>query len=82
MSRDSLQYPKVGKAQETMLSGGPVKIGWDCNTSKPIVFYGYQGFLINAILEAGPKPRVDVTRNIDGSCGNKVVPVDTLMPMF
>jgi len=61
-----------------MLSGGPVEIGWNCDASEAIFFDGNLRFLIDAILEASPKPGVDVTWNIDSCCGDKVVPVDVL----
>jgi len=57
-----------------MLSRCPVEFGWNCNASKAIVFYGYLGFLADAILEACPQPGVDVARNIDGCCSDEIIP--------
>jgi hypothetical protein len=62
-----------------MLSGAPIEVGWDCYTSKAIVFYEYLSFLADAILEASPKPGVDVTRDIYGGCSDEVIPVEESM---
>ena len=63
-----------------MLSGFPIEFGGNCDAGKAIVFYKDLGFLADAILEASPKPGVDVTRNIYGGCSDKVVPMEVSMP--
>jgi hypothetical protein len=62
-----------------MLTGLPIEFGWNCDASKAVVFYEELGFLTDAILEASPKPGVDVTRNIYGGCSDKIIPVDVSM---
>jgi hypothetical protein len=62
-----------------VLSGFPIEFGWNCDASKAIVFYEELGFLTDAILEAGPKPGIDVTRNIYGCRSDKIVPADVSM---
>jgi hypothetical protein len=47
-----------------MLSGCPIKVGWNRDASKAIVFDGDLGFLTNAILETGTNPGVDVAWDI------------------
>ena len=64
-----------------MLSGFPSGFGWNCDANKAIFFYEDLGFLTDAILEASPKPGVDITRNIYGRGGNKIVPTDVSMPV-
>lgn len=63
-----------------MLSGFPTEFRWDGNSSESIVFYEDLGLLTDAILEAGTKPRIDITGNIHGCCTDKVVPVSLLVP--
>jgi hypothetical protein len=58
-----------------MLSGFLVKLGWNYNASEATVFNGDLGFLIGAILEVGPEPRVDITKNIYSCCGDEIIPV-------
>jgi hypothetical protein len=65
-----------------MLSRFPFEFGRYCDTSKAIAFYAYLGFLTDAILEACPKPWVDVTRNINSRCGDEIVPKDVSMPVL
>lgn len=59
-----------------MLSGFPVEFYWNCDASEAIVFNDDLCFLTEAILKASPKPWVDITRNIDGRCSDKIVPAD------
>jgi hypothetical protein len=61
-----------------VLSWAPVEIGRNCDAGKTVVFDRDDRFLIDAVLEAGAKPGVDVAWNIDGCCGDKVVPEDLL----
>jgi len=63
-----------------MLSGCPVKVGWNRDASKAIVFDGDLGFLTNAILETGTNPGVDVAWDIYSGGGDEIVPVNVLLP--
>jgi hypothetical protein len=62
-----------------MLSRVPIEFGWNFDASKAIIFYEDLGFLTDAVLEARPKPGVDVTRDIYGGCSNKIVPAGVSM---
>jgi hypothetical protein len=37
---------------------------------------------MNTVLEASSKPGVDVAWNIDGGCGDKIVPVEMSKPVI
>jgi hypothetical protein len=65
-----------------MLSGFPVEFRFNGNSSESIFFYGDLGLLTDAILEAGTKPRVDVTGYIYGCCSDKVVPMRVSVLLF
>jgi hypothetical protein len=63
-----------------MLSGFPIKFGWNCDASEAIVFYKDLGLLTDTILKESPRPGVEVTRNVYGRCRDKIVPASVLVP--
>lgn len=62
-----------------MLSWCPVEFGWNCDASKAAVFYRDVGFLFDTVLEAGPKPGIDITGHVYSRCSDEVVPAITSM---
>lgn len=63
------------EAQETVLSGHPVKVGWDGDAKKSIIFDKNSCLLAATVLEKSAEQREDQTGYIDCCRCNEVVPI-------
>lgn len=75
MCADSFCESETGEAEETVLTGCPGKVCRDGDACETFFLDGEVGFLAGAVFEEGAEPGVSVARDIDGCCGDEVVPI-------
>lgn len=57
-----------------MLTGCPCEICGDGDANEAVFFDCEMGGLAGAVFEEGAEPWVDVAGDVDGCCGDEVVP--------
>lgn len=62
-----------------MLAWCPLEVGRYCDPSESILFHEDLRFLANAVFEEGSEPGVGPAGDVDGCCGDEVVPVALLV---
>lgn len=59
-----------------MLTRCPSEVCGDGDASEAVFFDGKVGGLAGAVFEEGAEPGVDIAGDVDGCCGDEVIPLD------